>query len=243
MPTIYLSPSTQEGNFYVTGGSEEYHMNQLADALEPYLRANAINFKRNNPNQSAVQNIRESNAGDYALHLALHSNAAPVYGSMRGVDIYYFPGSRSGQRAADIAVRRFKEIYPLPDRVRALPTTRLGEVDKVKAPSLFLEIGYHDNEQDANWVIDNTDTIARTIGQVLAEYFGQPFVTPITPQQATVRTSGTNLNLRARPNTSAAVIGSIPNGARVTVYGLLPEWASVSYNNKEGFVSRRYLNM
>ena len=243
MPTIYLSPSTQEGNFYVTGGSEEYHMNQLADALEPYLRANAISFKRNNPNQTAVQNIRESNAGDYALHLALHSNAAPVYGSMRGVDIYYYPGSYSGQRAADIAVRGFKEIYPLPDRVRALPTTRLGEVDKVKAPSLFLEIGYHDNEQDANWVIDNTDTIARTIGQVLSEYFGQPFVTPVQPQQATVATSGTNLNLRARPNTSAEVIGSIPRGARVTVYGLLPEWASVVYNNKSGFVSRRYLNM
>ena len=116
-------------------------------------------------------------------------------------------------------------------------------MDKVKAPALFLEIGYHDNEQDANWVTDNLDTISRTIAQVLSEYFGQPFVSPIQPQQATVTTTGTNLNLRARPNTSAAVIGSIPNGARVTVYGLLPEWASVSYNNKNGFVNRRYLNI
>lgn len=243
MAKIYLSPSTQEGNFYVTGGSEEYHMNQLADALEPYLRANAIGFTRNDPNQSAVANIRQSNAGTYALHLALHSNAAPEYGSLRGIDIYYFPGSYSGQRIANIAARRFKEIYPLPDRVRVLPTRTLGEVDKVKAPALFLEIGYHDNEQDANWVTGNLDTIARTIAQVLAEYFGQPFVSPIQPQQATVTTTGTNLNLRARPNTSAAVIGSIPSGARVTVYGLLPDWASVVYNNKAGFVSRRYLNI
>lgn len=243
MPTIYLSPSTQEGNFYVTGGSEEYHMNQLADALEPYLRANAISFKRNNPDQTAVANIRESNAGNYALHLALHSNAAPEYGTMRGIDIYYFPGSYSGQRAAEIAARRFKEIYPLPDKVRALSTTHLGEVDKVKAPALFLEIGYHDNEEDAGWVTGNTDLIAKTIAQTLAEYFGQPFVTPIQPQQATVTTSGANLNLRARPSTSAAVVGSIPRGARVTVYGLLPEWASVAYNNKTGFVSRRYLNI
>ena len=38
MPIIYLSPSTQEWNQYVTGsGSEEYNMNLLADALEPYL--------------------------------------------------------------------------------------------------------------------------------------------------------------------------------------------------------------
>ena len=36
MPILYLSPSTQEGNAYVTGsGSEEYWMNQLADAMEP----------------------------------------------------------------------------------------------------------------------------------------------------------------------------------------------------------------
>lgn len=41
MPMIYLSPSTQEWNEYVTGsGSEEYNMNLLADALEPYLRSN-----------------------------------------------------------------------------------------------------------------------------------------------------------------------------------------------------------
>ena len=37
MPTIYLSPSTQEWNQYVTGsGSEEYNMNLLAAALGPY---------------------------------------------------------------------------------------------------------------------------------------------------------------------------------------------------------------
>jgi len=32
MPKIYLSPSTQESNPYITGsGSEEYNMNRLAD--------------------------------------------------------------------------------------------------------------------------------------------------------------------------------------------------------------------
>ena len=37
MPKIYLSPSTQEYNPYITGnGSEEYFMNLIADAMEPY---------------------------------------------------------------------------------------------------------------------------------------------------------------------------------------------------------------
>lgn len=48
MPVIYLSPSTQEWNAYVTGsGSEEYHMNRLADALVPYLWSNTIRYQRN----------------------------------------------------------------------------------------------------------------------------------------------------------------------------------------------------
>jgi len=35
MPKIYLSPSTQESNPYITGsGSEEYNMNRLAGAGE-----------------------------------------------------------------------------------------------------------------------------------------------------------------------------------------------------------------
>ena len=50
MPRIYLSPSTQEYNPYVTGnGSEEYFMNLVADAMEPYLLANGIQFSRNTP--------------------------------------------------------------------------------------------------------------------------------------------------------------------------------------------------
>ena len=35
MPIIYLSPSTQENNLYVNGGTEEEWMNRLADALVP----------------------------------------------------------------------------------------------------------------------------------------------------------------------------------------------------------------
>ena len=48
MPRIFLSPSTQEYNPYITGnGSEEYFMNLIADAMEPYLLANTIRFTRN----------------------------------------------------------------------------------------------------------------------------------------------------------------------------------------------------
>ncbi|MBQ4539065.1 MAG: SH3 domain-containing protein, partial [Oscillospiraceae bacterium] len=90
---------------------------------------------------------------------------------------------------------------------------------------------------------NNIDAIARAIALTLAEYFGQPLFEPIPPKAATVATAGGNLNLRSRPNTMAAVIGTVPNGAQVTVYGLIPDWASIQYNGKPGFVAERYLNI
>ena len=54
MPIVFLSPSTQDWNPYVTGsGSEEYWMNRIVDAMEPYLRSNGIRYRRNDPDTSA----------------------------------------------------------------------------------------------------------------------------------------------------------------------------------------------
>ena len=39
MPFLFLSPSTQAGNPYVTEGNERLWMNRIADRMEPYLRA------------------------------------------------------------------------------------------------------------------------------------------------------------------------------------------------------------
>ena len=95
MPTLFLSPSTQEFNPFIDGGNEEYYMNLIADAMEPYLYASGINFVRNNPTDNVRQVIAQSNSGNYDLHLAIHSNASPenVKGQNTGADIYYYPTS------------------------------------------------------------------------------------------------------------------------------------------------------
>ena len=118
MPTIFLSPSTQEYNQYVTGaGSEEYFMNLLADAMEPLLLSNGIQFTRNDPQGSVSKSIQQSNAGSYDFHLALHSNASGPgsEGRNRGIIAFYYPGSANGQRAAELFAAALREIYPLPN--------------------------------------------------------------------------------------------------------------------------------
>ncbi len=178
MPTLFLSPSTQEFNPFVDGGNEEYYMNLIADAMEPYLYASGINFVRNNPTDNVRQVIAQSNSGNYDLHLAIHSNASPesVKGKNTGADIYYYPTSVNGKRFAEIIAKNYKTIYPR--SIEIIPTTSLGEVRQTKAPSVLIEVAYHDNRQDAQWIRDNIGNIARVLAMSVAEYFNVPFVEP-----------------------------------------------------------------
>ena len=242
MPIIYLSPSTQEFNPYNGGGNEEQYMNLLADAMEPYLTASGIQFVRNTPDMTAATSIAASNRGNFDFHLALHSNATGSGdGCARGSEVYYYPSSVNGKRFADIAAENLQMIYPLPAKVRTVPTTSLGEVRRTKAPSVLVEVAYHDNAEDAQWIRDNIDAIAANLTLSLTEYFGIPFNTPQPIYTATVATRGSNLNIRYNPSTEAAIIGSIPNGAEVVVYANIPDWAVVGYGNTVGYVSSQYL--
>lgn len=245
MPFLFLSPSTQDFNPYVTTGNEQYWMNQLADRMEPYLFASGLNVTRNDPNGSAAQSIRASNAGTYDFHLALHSNASPeaLAGRQRGVDIYYFPASEEGLRMANILVDNLKPIYPLPERVRALPTVLIGEVRRTKAPSVLAELGYHDNVEDADWLTGNLEEIAAALSEGVTEYFGLPFLTPSEPRTGIVTLSSGTLNLRSLPTTDAAVLAQLPNGATVTILGQFDEWYTVEYDGLHGFASSRYITV
>ena len=246
MPTIYLSPSTQESNPYFTGsGSEEYWMNRLADELEPYLRSSAIAFDRNAPQMTAGSSVRQANArGYYDFYLALHSNASgsgATEGRQRGVIAFYYPTSDAGKRAAEIFADNFKPIYPLPQQVYARATTSLGEVTRSNFPAVLLEIGYHDNTADALWIEGNLGRIAEVIALSLTEYFGIPFVTPITPWIGIVDVSYGTLNLRTYPSSSAALAADLPAGAEVTVYGQYDDWYVVQYHGRTGYASTRYI--
>jgi len=245
MPKIYLSPSTQEGNMYVIGGSEEYYTNLIADAMIPYLLSNGIQYTRNTPEMTAASSIAASNRGNYDLHLAIHSNAAPEgqYGTYRGVDVYYSPISRNGRRAAEIFARNLKSIYPIPAKVRAISTTSIGEVTQTRAPAVFLELGYHDNVQDANWVSGNIESIARNLVLSLTEYFGIPFVEPMTPRRGVVNLTSGTLNLRARPSRNSRIIARIPNRSPLTVNGQWQEWYVVNYQGQVGYVASQFVNI
>lgn len=244
MPMIYLSPSTQDWNHYVDGsGSEEYHMNLLADKLVPYLRSNAIRYVRNTPDMTAASSIRQANQGEYDLYLALHSNASgeDAFGKNRGIIAFYYPGSNKGRQAAELIAEELRKIYPLPRLVTTRPTTSLGEIRRSRFPAVLVEIGYHDNAQDALWLSGHWDEIAQQIAKALCRYFGIPFIQPIQPMRGKVRVQWGTLNLRSAPDRNADVIAHLPNGAEVTITGQWEGWDVVEWQGLAGYAAAAFI--
>lgn len=239
MPDVYLSPSTQDYNPYIIGGSEKYYMNLLADAMEPYLASSGISYGRNDPNGDAAASVARANRGNYRLYLALHSNAAPeIYeGMLRGPDVYYYPTSSQGKRAAEIIANGLREIYPEPELVNTRTSTELLELRRSKAPAAYLELAYHDNEQDARWIADNIDSIAENLVISIADFLGVQYYPPIFPANGTVRTQSGVLNVRRAPSITSMIIGAIPNGRPVTITGALNGWYAIDFGNTTGYVS------
>lgn len=243
MPKIYLSPSTQEANLYVNGGTEEEVMNQLADLVAEYLNSNGIRYTRNTPQMTAASSIRQSNEENYDLHLALHSNAAPEQsaGQVKGVEVYYSPYSEKGKQIADILVEYLKRIYPDPNLVRAISTTNLGEVSKTRAPGILIETAYHDNSEDAQWIKDNLDNIAKTVVEALDDYFDISFIgkTAAYPGVVNIRNGG--LNLRDKPTTKSPIIGLLANKQQITILGRHGDWYAVQTPFGVGFAFADYI--
>lgn len=242
MPIIYLSPSTQEFNPYVTTGSEEYWMNRLADIMEPMLTASGIQFDRNTPDMTAASSIRASNAGSYDLHLALHSNAAGAgnAGRYRGILAFYFPGSTQSQRAAQLIADELKAIYPLPDLVRAEPTTSLGEVRRVRAPAVLLELGFHDNREDADWITSNLYPVAEAIVLALTEYFGLPFFPASQPRPGWIQHEDGAVSVYDRPAFTAPK-AFLYDGAPVEVLNRYLDWVLIRFGNELGYIPGEFV--
>ena len=88
---------------------------------------------------------------------------------------------------------------------------------------------------------NNIQSIAANLVLSLTEYFGLPFITPITPWRGTVRTQSGNLNLREYPSQQGRVAAQLPSGTVVTVYGQYGGWYSVGYQGQLGYAAASYI--
>lgn len=171
--TVYLSPSTQEhnvgsGNY----GTEEVRMNQIADITQKVLQDHGVDVYRNKPEWSLGQVVNDSNRVKPDLHFAIHSNA----GGGRGTEAFAYTAGGNNEKAAKVIYSEIEPLTPTSDRgVKFNPT--LYEIRNTNAPAALVEIAFHDNPEDAAWIVGNIEAIGTALAKGVLKYFGIPYET------------------------------------------------------------------
>lgn len=170
--SIYLSPSMQEHNFGVADyGTEEVRMNQVADVVERTLKRHGVTTYRNTPDWTLKKVAQDSNSKKPNIHFAIHSNA----GGGRGGEIFAYAPGGEGEKAARAIYSELEQITSTADRgVKFWP--ELYELRKTTAPAVLVEIAFHDDADDAKWIIANIEKIGIALAKGVLKYFGIEFV-------------------------------------------------------------------
>ena len=179
IPVVYLSPSNQNHNPGVasTGYTNEKEiMNKLTDYLYAYLKAAGIKVYRNNGQAGGMNKwLSDSNYYKSDFHFAIHSNGS-VNHDTKGMEIYVdTPTSQCLSIASNIYNNLF-EIYPYRDQISnrgvKYANGSLGEANDqyIKCGSL-IEVAYHDNYDDALWIMNNMESIAKNIANTIIDFY------------------------------------------------------------------------
>lgn len=181
---IYISPSSQPENKYAVGNTnEEVQCNKIAAAVAVALERCGMNgILPSSKDTTMYDRARESNAAHVDLHMPIHSNA--YNGKVAGLRIFLY---KLGGEAEKIARAIEAELAPITpgesDGISAVPG--LYEIKSTNAVCVYLEVGFHDNPEEAQWIIDHTEDIAEAICKGLCNYYGVKYVSPV-PEKADV---------------------------------------------------------
>ena len=172
MSKIYISPSNQDHNVgYGNYGTEQKRMFEVGEALKIILERCKQTVYISKKGMTFQQAVTESNKLDVDIHLALHSNA--FNSLIRGTLAMYV--SNGGKSLSSAIYKQLSAFTPIVDR-GCREKTNLYELNATSAVCAYLELMFHDNEDDANLIINNIEKIAELIAQGVCEYLKVPYI-------------------------------------------------------------------
>lgn len=166
---IYISPSSQPANTYAVGNTNEQEQcRKIGAALEKELNRRGFTAKAG-LSGTMYTRVKASNEMGADLHLPIHTNAFDK--KVAGLRIMI---SKKGGEAEQIAKAIMATLAPItPGASDGISTpTGIYEINSSKAICVYIEVGFHDNPEEAQWIIDHTNEIAIAIADGLCNHYG-----------------------------------------------------------------------
>ena len=155
---IYISPEDRASNVYASSAlwnghttNEKEQMGRCADYMERgLLRCGSfevINAQYGN----MYDRVKESNNWPSDMHVAPHTNG--FNGKAAGTRVHCYPSDRSRRIGKLIQDRIAPLSTGAPDKL--VESTNLYELRATHMAAVLPEFGFHDNPEDAQWLVDN----------------------------------------------------------------------------------------
>ena len=172
---VYLSPSDQRRNTYAVGDTTEaIQCGRIAEACKAALERSGVEVMLGQYDLMASR-VAASNLFKADLHVPIHTNACNGKASGTHLFCYSSKKSSAGYKACKAVMDVLGPVTPgTSDVIRAYPA--LFEVKYPAAPTVYIEVDFHDVPRIAQWLIDNTMFIGETIAKGLCAALGVPFV-------------------------------------------------------------------
>jgi N-acetylmuramoyl-L-alanine amidase len=183
MINLVIAFSQQRNNKCVLGDSEQDHMYLIAKALydiiSPDQRFNAYLIPKLNlgsDDANLKESVRLSNEfitknGGKGYHLELHSDAGGYATGASG--LYY---SEAGKKFITPIMAELMALTPWEEDVGIKKRLDLYALHATKAVAGLIEVSFHDQPAEAQWIHDNIKNIAVTI--MTGIYKGMGFEPP-----------------------------------------------------------------
>ena len=180
---IYLSPSSQPENIYAYGNTNEQEQcRRIAAACEVALKRCGFEVV-NGSYGTMYDRVAESNAWCADLHVAIHTNA--YNGNVSGTRIFCFNESGEGNKAAVCVFDALAPITPGTSE-SVSENSDLYEVNCAHAPTVYIEVEFHDVAACAKWIIENVVVIGEAIAKGICKYYGVAYVPEVTDKYSVV---------------------------------------------------------
>lgn len=172
MKKIYISPSDQTANLYAFGDTNEaVQCRRIAAALVTALTRCGF-AAMTNVEDDMYGRVRQSNGWGADLHLCVHTNAHD--GTVKGTRLFCYEPDGEGYRACKAVLDALAPITP--GESDNITIWHFYEVRCANAPTVYLEAAFHDNPEEAEWIVRNTDRIAEAVCRGICAHYGVDYV-------------------------------------------------------------------
>ena len=178
---IYISPSSQPANTYAAGNTnEQAQCRRIAQATVEALQRCGFEAKTNVTNgKTMYDRVRESNSWGADLHVPIHTNAFNK--KLKGTRMFCSSVSGNGGKACKAIL---KELAPVvPGESDGVQVADFYEITATKAPCAYCEAAFHDNAEQAAWIIAHVVDIGEAICKGICSYYGVKYVAPAAAEK------------------------------------------------------------